>query len=301
MNQVKRLKVSTLGDSLVYHGGYGQSGLSLLLELVDAGNEPRKVLFDTGDDKEALMHNVKLLKLQLKDIDAVVLSHGHRDHTAATVEIVEAAGGTKVFGHLHTFVKRFIKKKGKRNVSVGVPEGQGIADIEKAGGEVALSTGPVEVVPGLWTTGEIERKTFETVIDIPGGGKMVTEVDGREAEDRILDDLAMWTDVRGVGPFVVTGCAHSGPINTLVHIKRLGRFDHIGGLVGGTHMLWRSDDYVRRTIEGLKKFGLALISPCHCTGWKATTRFWQAFPDEFVLNYCFRVIEAGKRPEEPVW
>jgi 7,8-dihydropterin-6-yl-methyl-4-(beta-D-ribofuranosyl)aminobenzene 5'-phosphate synthase len=130
---------------------------------------------------------------------------------------------------------------------------------------------------------------------------MVADIGGREAEDTILDDLALWTDVRGVGPFVLTGCAHSGPVHTLVHVKRLGSFDSICGLVGGTHMLWRSDDYVRRTIDELAKFGLALISPCHCTGWKATTRFWQAFPDEFVLNYCFRVIEAGKRPEELVW
>jgi len=301
MNQVKKLKVTTLGDNLVYHGGHGQSGLSLLLELVDARGEPRKVLFDTGDDKEALMHNVKLLKLHLEDIDVVVLSHGHRDHTAATVEVVEAAGGTKVFGHHRTFTKRFVKRKGKRGDSVGVPEGQGVAEIEKAGGEVVLSTGPVEVVPGLWTTGEIERKTFETVFDIPGGGEMVADVDGREIRDMILDDLALWTDVRGVGPFVVTGCAHSGPINTLMHVMRLGSFHRIYGLVGGTHMLWRSDEYVRRTVDEMKRFGFVVVSPCHCTGWKATTRFWQAFPDEFILNYCYRVIEAGKKPEEPIW
>ena len=46
-----------------------------------------------------------------------------------------------------------------------------------------LSTKPTEVVPGLWTTGQIERKTFETVIDLPGGGKLVTDIDGKEIED----------------------------------------------------------------------------------------------------------------------
>jgi 7,8-dihydropterin-6-yl-methyl-4-(beta-D-ribofuranosyl)aminobenzene 5'-phosphate synthase len=301
MNGVKKLKVTTLGDNLVYRRGHGQSGLSLLLELIDARDEPRRVLLDTGDDVEALIHNVKLLKLKLKNIDAVVLSHGHHDHTAATVEVVEAAGGTKVYGHPHTFIQRFVERKGKRGDNIGVPKGQGIEEVEKAGGEVVLSTKPTEVVPGLWTTGQVERKTFETVIDIPGGGRLVVDIDGKESDDLVLDDLALWTDVKGVGPFVITGCAHSGPINTLTQVKRLGSFDRIHGLIGGTHMLWRSDDYVQRTLSELRKFSLALVSPCHCTGWKATTWFWQAFPREFILNYCYRVIEAGKRPEQQVW
>jgi len=301
MNRVKKLKVTTIGDNLVYYEGHGQSGLSLLLELIDAREKPRKVLFDTGDNKEALMHNIKFLKLKLKNIDAVVLSHGHLDHTAATVEVVEAAGGTKVYGHPHTFIQRFVKRKGKRGDNIGVPKGQGIAEIEKAGGEVMLYTKPAEVVPGLWTTGQIERKTFETVIDIPGGGRFVIDIDGKEAEDLVLDDLAIWTDVKEVGPFVLIGCAHAGPINTLMQVKKLSSFENIHGLVGGTHMLWRSDDYVQRTLSELKKFGLAAVSPCHCTGWKATTWFWQAFPKEFILIYCYRVIEAGKRPVQQVW
>ncbi len=301
MTKVKKLKITTIGDNLVYNEGHGQSGLSLLLELVDARGKPRKVIFDTGDDKEALMHNVKVLKVSTRDIDAVVLSHGHQDHTTATVEVVKTAGDIRVFGHPHTFIQRFIKRKGKRSDNIGVPEGQGIAEIERAGGKVVLSAKPVEVVPGLWTTGQIERKTFETVIDLPSGGRLVTDIDGKETEDLVLDDLAIWADVKGVGPFVITGCAHAGPINTLIHAKRLGSFDRIYGLVGGTHMLWRPDDYVQRTVSELKKYGFAAISPCHCTGWKATTWFWQAFPKEFILNYCCRVIEAGKRPQQQVW
>jgi len=301
MTQIEKLKVTTLGDNLVYDEGYGQAGLSLLLDLIDAKGEPRKVIFDTGDNKEALMHNIKHLKLNLKDIDAVVLSHGHRDHTAATVEIVKAAGDIKVYGHPHTFIQRFVKRKQKRSRNIGVPTGQGIAEIEKVGGKIILSTKPVQVVPRLWTTGQIERKTFETVIHIPGGGKLVTTIDGKETEDQVLDDQALWTDVKKAGPFVITGCAHSGPINTLTQVQKLGAFNHIHGLIGGTHMLWRPDNYVQKTINELAKFGLTTISPCHCTGWKATVFFWQAFPKEFILNYCYRTIEAGKKPKQQVW
>jgi 7,8-dihydropterin-6-yl-methyl-4-(beta-D-ribofuranosyl)aminobenzene 5'-phosphate synthase len=107
-------------------------------------------------------------------------------------------------------------------------------------------------------------------------------------------------DVKNIGPFVITGCAHAGPVNTLLQAKRLGRFNHINGLVGGTHLVGRSDEYIEQTVKELKQFKLRFISPCHCTGFKATTRLWQAFPDEFVLNFCCRIIEAGKEPERRV-
>jgi 7,8-dihydropterin-6-yl-methyl-4-(beta-D-ribofuranosyl)aminobenzene 5'-phosphate synthase len=80
--------------------------------------------------------------------------------------------------------------------------------------------------------------------------------------------------------------------------QTLGRFRKIHGLVGGTHLVGREEKYIEQTVKELRKFGLGLISPCHCTGFKATTRIWQAFPDAFVLNFCLRVIEAGKEPEQ---
>ncbi len=115
-------------------------------------------------------------------------------------------------------------------------------------------------------------------------------------DDQILDDQSLWADMAGVGPWVVTGCAHAGSVNTLLQVKRLGGFGGIHGLVGGTHLVGRSDEYIDHTIAELGKFGLGLISPCHCTGFKATARLWRAFPEEFVLNFCLRVIEAGKVP-----
>ena len=125
-------------------------------------------------------------------------------------------------------------------------------------------------------------------------------MDGEEINDQILDDQSLWADVRGVGPWVITGCAHAGPVNTLLQVKRLGGFEKIRGLLGGTHLTGRSDKYLDQTINELKKFGLGMISPCHCTGFKATTLLWKAFPEEFVLNFSLRVLEAGKKPKNPV-
>jgi 7,8-dihydropterin-6-yl-methyl-4-(beta-D-ribofuranosyl)aminobenzene 5'-phosphate synthase len=123
-------------------------------------------------------------------------------------------------------------------------------------------------------------------------------VDGREVEDKILDDQGLFAVVEDVGCFVIAGCCHAGLINTLNHVKRLAGVDTIYGFVGGTHLVGRSDEYVEKTISGLT--GLKLISPCHCTGFKSEARLWKAFPGQFVLNYSGRVIEAGKEPKPRV-
>jgi 7,8-dihydropterin-6-yl-methyl-4-(beta-D-ribofuranosyl)aminobenzene 5'-phosphate synthase len=89
-------------------------------------------------------------------------------------------------------------------------------------------------------------------------------------------------------------------VNTLLQVQELSGFDEINGFIGGTHLIGRTDDYIQRTIEELAKFKPKLISPCHCTGFKATARFWQAFPEEFVLNNSLRIIEAGKMPRHRI-
>lgn len=302
MSLIQALKITTLAENLAGTGGLGQAGLSFLLEFVDAKGDDRKIIFDTGRHKEALMDNIKHQKVSLNDVDCVILSHGHHDHTAATVEVVEAAGGVKVYAHPHTFLPRFYESKTGRRRQIGVPKGEELEDIERAGGEVVLNTKPTEVVPGVWTTGQVERVTeFERAFPISEGERVIIVVDGEEIDDQILDDQALWMNVEGVGTFVNTGCAHAGPVNTLLQVQRIGRPKQIHGLVGGTHLVGRSEEYLEQTVRELKKFGLSLISPCHCTAFKAMTRLWQAFPDEFVLNFSGRVIEAGKEPERRVF
>ncbi len=298
---IRDLKITTLAENLVMTRCLGQWGLSLLLELVDARGDSRKVIFDTGMHKTSLLYNIKQLEVKLSDVNCVVISHGHGDHTAATVEVVKSAGGVKVHAHPHTFLPRFhVDKNGKRRRH-GVPKRQGLDKIEKAGGEIVLNVEPTEIAPGVWTTGQIQRVTiFERVLPRSKGERRTIVVKGKEIDDQILDDQALWMNVEGVGPFVITGCAHAGLVNTLLQVQRLGHFKEIYGLVGGTHLVGRSKEYLNQTIRGMKKFGLSLISPCHCTGFKATATLWKAFPKAFLLNFSGRIIEAKKEPKNRV-
>lgn len=298
----KTLKITTLAENNAMSFLLGQWGLSFLLELVDARGEKRKIVFDTGKDKHALLHNVKNLKADLSDVDCVALSHGHLDHTAATVEIVKMAGGVKVYAHPHTFLPRFLKDKTGKKRDIGVPKGEGIVEIENAGGKVILGSKPTEIVPGVWTTGQITRATsFERALPLSEKEKSIIVVDGKETDDQILDDRALWMQIEGIGPHVITGCAHSGLINTLRHVQKIGHLEQIHSLIGGTHLVGRSSDYLDKTIVALEKFDLKLISPCHCSGFVGMARLWNAFPSAFVLNFSGRTIEAGKEPKPRVF
>lgn len=119
--------------------------------------------------------------------------------------------------------------------------------------------------------------------------RKIIVIDGEEVEEQVLDDQALWMEVEGVGPFVITGCAHAGPVNVLLQVKRLGNFKHIHGLLGGTHLVGRPENYIDQTVEELKQFGLNLISPCHCIGFKATVKLWQARALSFEGNSTLKL------------
>lgn len=298
---VQDLKITTLAENSATSILLGQWGLSFLLEMTDAKGKKKKIVLDSGKYKPALLHNLKNLKVNLNDVDCVVLSHGHLDHTGTTVDIVKMAGGVRVYAHPHTFLPRFYQDKTGKKRQLGVPKGEGIPEIEKAGGRVLLTRKPTEIVPGVTTTGQIERTTsFERPLPISKTDRLVIIVDGKETDDHILDDQALWMQVDGMGPYVITGCAHSGIVNTLTHVQKIGQLKQIHGLVGGTHLFGRSDEYLQKTVTDLKKFGLKLISPCHCTGFKATATLWRAYPETFVLNFSGRIIEAGKETKPRV-
>ena len=301
MKAIRGLKIITIADNMAYEPNlWGHWGLSFLIEYEDSRGEGHRILFDTGGDREAFLHNLREMKLSLTQVEALVISHGHLDHTAALVEAVREIGGVRVYGHPHTFQPRFFEDQTGRRMEVGVPEGEGIVEIEEAGGEVRLTRKPIEVAPGVWTTGEIPRESFENVPPPSRGGRRIIVVDGEEQADLIWDDLSLWMNVEGRGPIVITGCCHSGIVNTLNHISRLGGFREFYGVIGGLHLIGRDDAYIMRTLEALKPYNLRLVSPCHCTGFKAMTRFLEAYPEGFILNYSGRIIEMEKLPERKV-
>jgi len=66
-----------------------EHGFSVLVT-VGKGDRERRILFDAGLTPDGLVENMRRLDVSPKDLQAIVLSHGHFDHTTGLDGIVRA-------------------------------------------------------------------------------------------------------------------------------------------------------------------------------------------------------------------
>ena len=259
----------------------GEHGLSLLVT-VHEGAEKHTILFDTGHTGIGVLHNAKHLDVDLGRIEAIVMSHRHMDHTGSLRPIVERLGRTiPLVIHPDAFLpsRYLLLPDGKK---LRFPDTLNRRDLEQAGVQIVESRKPVPVADGkILVTGEIERTTeFEK-----GLPNAYTEQDGQLVKDPISDDQSLVMHLKGRGLVVISGCAHSGIVNTLLYAQKISGVDRLYAVLGGFHLSGpQFEPIIEETIESLKKMSPEVFVPMHCTGWKAVHRFEETFPHAFVLN-----------------
>ncbi len=258
-----------------------EHGLSLLLRL-HRGEETREVMLDAGYSSVGVPHNLDMLGISLDRVEAVVLSHGHMDHTGALTAVFERIPApVPLVAHPDAFAApRHMDPPQAPRITFPqtlVPE-----DLEALGAEVVMSAAPVLLAGGtVLVTGQVERVTpYEK-----GMPHAVMERDGELVKDEILDDQSLVLSLRGKGLVVVAGCSHAGIVNTIRHAMRLTGETRVHAVLGGFHLADDpSGDLVENTIGGLKEAGPAFLMPMHCTGWEAVRRIADAFPSAFALS-----------------
>jgi 7,8-dihydropterin-6-yl-methyl-4-(beta-D-ribofuranosyl)aminobenzene 5'-phosphate synthase len=112
--------------------------------------------------------------------------------------------------------------------------------------------------------------------------------------DPLIDDQALLIETRR-GWAVITGCGHSGLINTLNYAKEIIGNSRIVAVIGGLHLFRASAERIKATTENLRAFGVELIAPCHCTGFEATGALQNQFGSRVVAlraGLTVRVSEA---------
>jgi 7,8-dihydropterin-6-yl-methyl-4-(beta-D-ribofuranosyl)aminobenzene 5'-phosphate synthase len=298
MQTVRSAKVTTLADNVVYDGRLlGQFGFSVHLEIKDRLGRKHSIIFDAGSKRGALLYNIKTLKLDLSPLECIILSHGHHDHTSATVELIKRAKRkVKVIAHPNAFFPKFKIKKDKRQYN-GIPHGERKTDILKVGGQVVETTRPIEIIPGVLTSGQIDRvMPFERIT-----WKNMTVINGKQVRDQVLDGQALFINIEKHGVLVICGCAHAGIINTLQSALNTTKTRKLYGFIGGTHLIRPKESRLKETMRKLKELDLQLISPAHCTGHKSIATISQAFPEAFVLNYAGRTIDTAKKLKDAVF
>jgi 7,8-dihydropterin-6-yl-methyl-4-(beta-D-ribofuranosyl)aminobenzene 5'-phosphate synthase len=255
-----------------------EHGLALLVSVVSE-TRCRRLLFDTGSTVDGLIHNLRVLGVDLGEIETIVLSHGHFDHTTGLSGLAKQLHPLpRLVVHPDFWLRRRIALPGQEPFELPTTSR---TKVRAAGFEVIEARQPSSLLDGgLLVTGEIERTTeFEEGFPVQQAFR-----DGDWQPDPLIhDDQALVAHVRGKGLVVITGCGHAGVINTVRFARELTGVDQVFAVVGGFHLATPLfESRIGATVEALGELGPGVVAPVHCTGWRATHALAAAFPDAFV-------------------
>jgi 7,8-dihydropterin-6-yl-methyl-4-(beta-D-ribofuranosyl)aminobenzene 5'-phosphate synthase len=261
--EVRSLKITVLSTMLA-DAGYGEWGYAALVEV-----DGRKILFDTGAHPEVVLKNAKALGIDLSDVQEVVISHHHDDHTGGLLALrralmvgnPDAMSRVDVSGNI--FTPR-LRKDGS--------DGNGLtplrAPYEATGGRFVLHDGPAQIAPGVWFTGPVPRKYPETNWSDEG---LVIRTASGDVPDNIPDDAALVFQT-SKGLVILTGCGHAGIVNIATYARTIAGPQPIYAVIGGLHLFAKNDSTVDWTGRELRRFGVKYLLAGHCTGIEATFR-----------------------------
>jgi 7,8-dihydropterin-6-yl-methyl-4-(beta-D-ribofuranosyl)aminobenzene 5'-phosphate synthase len=243
---------------------------------IDTGNEC--FLFDTGQGA-ALIPNAAALGIDLSRARALVLSHGHYDHTGAVRAFLDINPDAPViYGHDATIGRFSCRPDEQPPRQIGMAEEVRQALCQLPAERRIVLDVPRYLRPGIGITGPVPRNsTFEDT-----GGPFYLDPDKAQA-DPITDDLSLWFETSD-GLVILTGCCHSGLVNTVRQAQRISGVTRIRGIIGGLHLLNAGPERLDATIAFLHECAPDFLLPCHCTGTQVIERLRSEFGDAVVRH-----------------
>jgi 7,8-dihydropterin-6-yl-methyl-4-(beta-D-ribofuranosyl)aminobenzene 5'-phosphate synthase len=261
---------------------HAEHGLAFYVETVVNG-KASACMFDYGLDPVGVVNNIALLGLDLGKANAFSLSHGHFDHWMGAVSILKQnqpriAGGTPFYVGEEAFARRYSLRPGRTE-----PDDLGQLrkeDIEAFGLKVVEVKNPVQIIPGGYFTGNIERVTaYEKVPP-----SLLIKRGEKPEPDDFRGEQGLFFNVKGKGLVVLSGCAHAGIVNTVKHAQKIAGTDKIHAVMGGFHLINAKPEVIQNTVADIKAMKPDHIVPAHCTGFEAIVAFSKEMPNEFTIN-----------------
>jgi len=255
------MKLIVLTDNTVLQSKnfLGEHGLSFYLEV-----DSKKILFDTGYS-DVFMRNALKMGIDLLDLDYIILSHGHYDHTwglshylpfyASAIKQGRKVKKPILLTHPDTFCEKFEKNSGEIGCMLSLEKLQKFF-------EVKLSKETYQISDNLIFAGEIPRyNDFE-------GKTPIGQVSKNDVwhDDFVVEDSALFLN-SDEGVSIITGCSHSGICNISEYALKVCNSSRINSIVGGFHLINSTDEKLQKTIDYLSQ--VDELYPCHCVDFKS--------------------------------
>lgn len=260
-------------------------GLSLVITAHGASGA-HTLLFDGGPVDYAVERNGVRLGIDFGGIETVMLSHGHWDHAGglpcALSLITQHNGGRPVPLYLHPGM---FDTLGLRQPDGGVLPMEAVpapGQWSDFGAEPVVTAEPQSIGGGLfYISGEIPRVTsYEKGLP----NQVRRRDDGSwEPDTLMMNERFLAVHLRDKGLVVFSACSHAGIVNVLLHARALFPDTKLHAAMGGFHLAGPTESAIPETVRDLGEFGLDLVIPAHCTGWRAVNALERAFGERVVL------------------
>jgi len=260
---------------------HNEWGLSMALES-RIGSETRNLMLDFGYTPNALLNNMEIMGVDGGKMDGLVVSHGHYDHFGGLLGFLEKYR-SKLPADLTLYVggeDNFCLRK-TASGSPGHFADWGVLDrndLEKYKVKVVTCEQPTVVMGHAFTTGTIQRRSFERVLpntqveyfkrgnvgcDIPAAN---AKAQGKPVADEHIHEHGTCFNVRGRGLVVISSCGHTGIVNTTLQAMEVSGVKKVHAAMGGFHLFPAGEEYLRNTVSEMKKLDPDVIIPMHCSG-----------------------------------
>ena len=250
-----------------------EHGLALWIETGE-----HSILFDTGAS-DAVVANATLLGIDLSTADAIVISHGHYDHTGGLAAVARRAGGAAIYAGPNVTEPKYARKEGGlREVGLDHQTINAVAHRLRVAQDDQILVPGVHVVSGFPADFPLPADNDRLLVRGPEGMR----------PDPFTDEIALVVDTRE-GAVLISGCSHSGIGNIVA--KALSRTGQLVGIIGGFHLHKEGDQTVREVAKSLE--GIARIHTAHCTGSQAVDTLRSILGPKLARFRAGSVIEIG--------
>jgi 7,8-dihydropterin-6-yl-methyl-4-(beta-D-ribofuranosyl)aminobenzene 5'-phosphate synthase len=260
---------------------HNEWGLSLALES-RIGSGTRNLLLDFGFTPNALLNNMEYMGIDGAKMQGLIMSHGHNDHFGGLLGFLEKYRSklpddlTLYAGGEDNFCNRVVQRGGP-----GLFADTGVLDrrdLEKHRVKVVSCEQPTVIMGHAFTTGSIQRLSFESRLPgalveyykTQGAGCDMPDANAKAGGKPVADDQihehGTCFNVKDRGLVVISSCGHAGIINTARQAMEVSGVNKLHAALGGFHLFPAPEDYLRQTVAEMKKLDPDVIIPMHCSG-----------------------------------